>query len=84
MNTKKTDQKNTKKQNESQATMPPDVGYSRFRQIAPFLPFGRDMWIELVKAKKAPPPIRISSRCVCYSNAQVHRFLADPLNYTAE
>lgn len=64
-------------------TLPAD-GLSSWNQIAPFLPFSREKFRQLVLAGKAPQPVRFSERCTAYRNAEVHRWLADPLNYTTE
>jgi predicted DNA-binding transcriptional regulator AlpA len=61
----------------------PSVGMSRWGQIAPFMPFSREKFRQLVKAGKAPPPHRLSPRCTCYANSDVLNFLADPVNYRA-
>ncbi|MEN8513060.1 transcriptional regulator [Burkholderia sp. RS02] len=63
--------------------MLPTVGLSTWRQIAPYLPIGRETWRKLCIAGKAPKPIRLSEKCTVYSNAEVHRWLADPLGYVA-
>lgn len=62
----------------------PSIGFSRWPQIAPFLPMGRETWRKLVRAGKAPQPVRFSETCVAYRNEDMHRFLADPLNFAAE
>ncbi|RQN35033.1 helix-turn-helix transcriptional regulator [Paraburkholderia tropica] len=75
---------------ETRATEPaappilPAMGLSKWPQIAPFLPFGRETWRKMVRAGKAPQPIRFSGTCSAYRNEEIHKFLADPLNYTAE
>lgn len=61
----------------------PQDGVSRFNQIEPFLPCSRETWRKLVIAKRAPQPIKIGNRCTVYKNSDVHRWLADPANYTA-
>ncbi|KVN18318.1 transcriptional regulator [Burkholderia stagnalis] len=43
----------------------------------------RESWRKLGLAGKAPQPIRLSSTHSVYSNAEVHRWLLDPLGYTA-
>lgn len=63
-------------------TLPAD-GLSRWNQIAPFSPFSREKFRQLVIAGKAPRPVRLSERCTCYSNRELHLFFADPLNYSA-
>jgi prophage regulatory protein len=55
---------------------------SRWKQIIPFSPFSREKFRQLVKAGKAPQPVKFSNRCTAYSNQELHRFFADPLNYT--
>jgi prophage regulatory protein len=64
-------------------TLPAD-GLSRWSQIAPFSPFCREKFRQLVLDGKAPPAIRISPRLTAYKNRELHRFFADPLNYRAE
>lgn len=59
----------------------PRVGLSKWSQIAPFIPVCRESWRKLGLAGKAPQPIRMSRTCSVYSNAEVHRWLADPLGY---
>lgn len=67
----------------SSKTLPAD-GMSRWRQIIPFSPVSREKFRQLVNAGKAPPAIRLSERCTCYSSRELHKFFADPLNYVAE
>lgn len=62
----------------------PRVGLSKWAQIAPFIPVCRESWRKLGLAGKAPQPIRMSRTCSVYSNAEVHRWLADPLGYRAD
>ncbi|NIF78893.1 AlpA family phage regulatory protein [Paraburkholderia sp. Cy-641] len=59
----------------------PAIGLSKWPQIAPFLPIGRETWRKLVRAGKAPQAIRLSETCVVYRNEEVHRWLADPAGY---
>jgi prophage regulatory protein len=62
----------------------PIDGMSRWAQIEPFSPFCREKFRQLVNAGKAPQPVRFSERCTAYSNAELHKFFADPLNYRTE
>ena len=62
----------------------PTVGMSRFKQIQPFLPISREKFRQMVRALEAPQPVRLSTTCVMYKNEELHKFLADPLNYRAE
>lgn len=64
-------------------TLPID-GMSRWKQAAPFCPFSREKFRQLVIAGKAPQPVKFSERCTAYSNRELHKFFADPLNYSAE
>ncbi|MFZ6723092.1 helix-turn-helix transcriptional regulator [Undibacterium sp. Ji49W] len=64
-------------------TLPLD-GFSRWHQIAPFSPFCREKFRQLVRAGKAPQPVRFSERCTAYPNRELHKFFADPLNYQAD
>ncbi|CAM2187679.1 MULTISPECIES: helix-turn-helix transcriptional regulator [Burkholderia cepacia complex] len=61
----------------------PAMGLSKWSQIEPFLPIGRETWRKLVRAGKAPQPIRLSETCIVYRNEDIHRYLADPLGYRA-
>lgn len=61
----------------------PTIGLSTWRQIAPYLPIGRETWRKLCIAGKAPKPIRLSEKCTVYSNIEVHKWLQDPLGYVA-
>lgn len=59
-------------------------GMSRWNQIAQFSPVCREKYRQLMKAGKAPQAIKFSLRCTAYSNRELHRFFADPLNYSVE
>jgi hypothetical protein len=61
--------------------MLPISGMSRWNQIAPFSPFSKEKFRQLVRAGKAPQPIKFSERCTAYSNVELHKFFKDPLNY---
>jgi predicted DNA-binding transcriptional regulator AlpA len=78
-----------KSSNPPSADMPaipvlPSIGFSRWPQIAPFVPMGRETWRKLVRTGKAPQPTYFSKTCAAYRNEDIHKFLADPLNYTAD
>lgn len=62
-------------------TLPRD-GFSRFRDIQPFICMSRSKWLLLVAAQKAPQPIHLGPRTVVYANSELHRFFADPANYS--
>ncbi|QLI82952.1 transcriptional regulator [Chitinibacter fontanus] len=62
----------------------PADGLSRWRQFAPFSPVSRERFRQLCKIGRAPQPIRLGIRCTMYSNRELHRWLADPINYRAD
>jgi prophage regulatory protein len=62
----------------------PIDGFSRQRQVLQFFPASRETWRKLVLEGRAPQPIHISPRFTAYSNAELHKFFADPLSYRAE
>jgi predicted DNA-binding transcriptional regulator AlpA len=62
----------------------PKIGMSRFSQFKKFLPLSREKFRQLSKAGKAPQGIRMGSRLTMYSNEELHRFLANPLEYDLE
>lgn len=59
------------------------IGRSKFSQIEPFIGICREPWSKLGIAGKAPRPIRLTSSCSLYDNAEVHRWIADPAGYAA-
>lgn len=73
----------SKQMKEPEAPTLPFMGKSRWRTIEPFIPVGRTSFLQLSKEGKAPPIERISLRCSFYDNREVHRWLADPVNYKA-
>ncbi|MGT2430648.1 helix-turn-helix transcriptional regulator [Cupriavidus basilensis] len=61
----------------------PRDGFSRFRQLEPFLPVSREKWRQLVRDGLAPAALRLGQRCTVWRNSDVHRWLVDPVNYRA-
>lgn len=61
----------------------PTIGKLRWHQLSPFVPVSREKWRTLSRDGKAPPSIRFGVRCTMWDAGEVHRWLADPLNYTA-
>ncbi|MFM0162810.1 helix-turn-helix transcriptional regulator [Paraburkholderia sediminicola] len=57
-------------------------GLSRFGQIRPFLPVSRETWRLLVLDRRAPQPLRLSSRCTVRRNDEVLAWLANPAAFT--
>lgn len=62
----------------------PRIGMSRFSQFKKYLPLSREKFRQLSKAGKAPQAIRMGSRLTMYSNEELHRFLANPIDYALE
>jgi prophage regulatory protein len=62
----------------------PYIGMSRFSQFKRFLPLSKEKFRQLSKAGKAPQPLRMGVRLTMYSNAELHRFLSNPLEYVSE
>lgn len=62
----------------------PATGKSRFNQFKKFIPFSREKFRQLVKEGRAPQPVRMGIRCTFYDNVELHKWLADPLNYKVD
>ena len=59
----------------------PSVGFSRWKQFFRLIPFSKEKFRQHVIQGRAPQPIRFSARCTAYANADLIRFLDDPLNF---
>ncbi len=59
----------------------PATGKSRFSQFKRFIPISREKFRQLAKKGKAPKPERMGIRCTFYDNGELHKWLADPINY---
>lgn len=62
----------------------PAIGKSRFSQFKKFIPVSREKFRQLSKAGRAPKPERLGIRCTFFDNAELHKWLRDPVNYRAE
>ena len=62
----------------------PATGKSRFSQFKKFIPVSKEKFRQLSKAGRAPQPERMGIRCTFYDNGELHRWLADPVNYRIE
>lgn len=62
----------------------PRIGLSRWRDIAPLVGVSREKFRRLGLEGKAPRTIQFTSKCAVYSNAEVLRWLEDPLGYRAD
>ena len=61
----------------------PATGKSRFSQFKKFIPISKEKFRQLSKSGRAPQPERMGIRCTFYDNGELHRWLADPVNYRA-
>ncbi|WP_416047925.1 helix-turn-helix transcriptional regulator [Cupriavidus basilensis] len=68
---------------QSQGIVLPRDGFSRFKQLQPFLPVSREKWRQLTRDGLAPASTKLGARCTVWRNSDVHQWLADPLNYKA-
>ncbi len=71
------------KQKQATPATLPLTGKSRWSRIAKFSPVSRETFRKLSKEGKAPKPERMGVRCTFFDNAELHRWLADPINYRA-
>ncbi|MFL9893750.1 helix-turn-helix transcriptional regulator [Paraburkholderia sp. RL17-381-BIF-C] len=65
------------------ATLPVD-GLSRWEQIKVFVPLCRETIRQRELAGRFPKRQQLTQRCAVWQNREIHRWLADPLNYRAE
>lgn len=72
---------NTKEAHQVVPATLPLTGKSRFSQFKKFIPISREKFRQLSKQGKAPQPERMGIRCTFYDNSELHRWLADPINY---
>lgn len=75
---------NTKEAQQAVPATLPLTGKSRFSQFKKFIPISREKFRQLSKQGKAPQPERMGIRCTFYDNAELHKWLADPINYRVE
>lgn len=59
----------------------PLTGKSRYSKFKQFSPVSRETFRKLSLEGRAPQPERMGIRCTYYDNAELHRWLADPINY---
>lgn len=64
------------------ATLPRD-GFSRWANLRVPIPLSRETVRQREREGKFPRSIRLTQRCTVWSNREIHRYLADPLNYRA-
>jgi len=79
---KQSQQVKTKQRNpRPRADYLPLEGKSRWRDIEPRVPFGHETFRKLGIEGKAPPPERMGIRLTMYDNKELHKFIANPINY---
>lgn len=61
----------------------PKIGLFRINQLLPFIGISREKWRLLVKAGKAPKPVKLSKGCTVWKCEDVHRWIANPAGFTA-
>lgn len=59
----------------------PYTGKSRWTQIKPFSPVCREKFRQLSLEGRAPKAERMGVRCTFFDNAELHKWLDDPVNY---
>ncbi len=64
-------------------TLPVD-GFSRWNDLQRFVPMSRESVRQRELAGKFPRRQYLTKRCAVWSNREIHRWFADPLNYRAE
>jgi hypothetical protein len=62
----------------------PRTGKSRWSQIKKFSPVSRVKFRQLSLEGRAPQPERLGIRCTFYDNIELHKWLAEPINYKAK
>jgi len=69
--------------NTPHATLPL-TGKSRWQQIRFFIPVSKETFRSLSDKGLAPPRIKIGNQIALYDNAELHRWLEDPVGYRSE
>lgn len=70
-------------ENQTVAPTLPKIGKSRWAKIRPFSPVSKETFRKLSKAGKAPKAERFGCRMTYFDNGELHKWLADPINYRA-
>jgi predicted DNA-binding transcriptional regulator AlpA len=60
-----------------------DEGLLRLSSFMDQMPFGTSTWWQMVREKRAPQPIKVTSRITAWRVADIRRFLADPQGWEA-
>ncbi|MGN3966906.1 helix-turn-helix transcriptional regulator [Burkholderia gladioli] len=56
-------------------------GLSRWECLRSSIPLSRETVRQREREGKFPRSMRLTQRCTVWSNREIHRYLADPLNY---
>ncbi|ARL16238.1 helix-turn-helix transcriptional regulator [Burkholderia pseudomallei] len=64
------------------AALPLD-GLSRWESLRSSIQLSRETVRQREREGKFPRSIRLTQRCTVWNNREIHRYLADPLNYRA-
>lgn len=62
----------------------PIDGLSRWKDLQHFIPMSRESVRQREMQGKFPRRQYLTKRCAVWSNREIHRWFADPLNYRAE
>ncbi|KAB0642204.1 helix-turn-helix transcriptional regulator [Burkholderia latens] len=65
------------------AALPLD-GLSRWESLRSSIQLSRETVRQREREGKFPRSIRLTQRCTVWNNREIHRYLADPLNYRAD
>ncbi len=79
----RTQQRDAQKAEAPRETLPLD-GFSRWHQIARFLPYSRETARLREIEGRFPRRIRLTQRCSVWPNRELHRFMDDPVHYRAD
>ncbi|SAL60861.1 prophage CP4-57 regulatory [Caballeronia udeis] len=61
----------------------PQDGFSRWSELRRFIPLSRETVRLREIAGRFPKRVHLTERCTAWSNAEIHKWLADPVGYRA-
>ncbi|RKT98998.1 hypothetical protein C7H84_33740 [Burkholderia sp. Nafp2/4-1b] len=61
----------------------PHDGFSRWGDLRVFIPLSRETVRQREREGRFPRASRLTQRCTVWPNREIHRWMADPLNYRA-
>ncbi|MBU9320651.1 MULTISPECIES: helix-turn-helix transcriptional regulator [Burkholderia] len=59
-------------------------GFSRWENLRRFIPLSRETVRQRELEGRFPRASRLTQRCTVWSNREIHRWIADPLNYRSD